>query len=231
MTTRTEQIGWTREQMARRLALDIPSGSYVNLGIGIPELVAKFVPEGRTLIYHTENGLLGMGPSPEPGQEDPELINAGKRQVTAIPGAAYFHHADSFAMIRGGHIDLCVLGAMQVAQSGDLANWSTGEPGAIPAVGGAMDLVAGVKSVFVITQHCTKTGEPKLVERCTYPLTGRGVVNRVYTELAVIDITREGFVLVELSPGVDFEYVRERTGAPLLRRSPSSNGSSHEHER
>ncbi len=218
MTQDTEQIGLTREEMARRLALDIPDGSYVNLGIGIPELVARFVPEGREFIYHTENGLLGMGPSPAKGAGDPELINAGKRQVTALPGAAYFHHADSFAMIRGGHIDLCVLGAMQVACNGDLANWSTGEPDAIPAVGGAMDLVAGVKSVYVITQHTTKTGEPKLVEQCTYPLTGRGIVNRVYTELAVIEVTRAGFEVVELSPGVDFEYVQERTGAPLLRR-------------
>ncbi|MBX3409909.1 MAG: CoA transferase subunit B [Phycisphaeraceae bacterium] len=218
MSTHGEQAGWTRDEMARRLALDIPNGSYVNLGIGIPELVARFVPEGRTLVYHTENGLLGMGPSPAPDAGDPELINAGKRQVTALPGAAYFHHADSFAMIRGGHIDLCVLGAMQVACNGDLANWSTGEPDAIPAVGGAMDLVAGVKSVYVITQHCTKTGEPKLVERCTYPLTGRGVINRVYTELAVIDVTPEGFRLVELAPGVEFEYVKERTAAPLLRR-------------
>ncbi len=201
--------------MARRLALDIEDGSYVNLGIGIPELVAKFVPEGRTLVYHTENGLLGMGPSPAEGEGDPELINAGKRQVTALPGASYFHHADSFAMIRGGHLDLSVLGALQVSQHGDLANWSTGEPGAIPAVGGAMDLVAGVKRVFVITQHTTKTGEPKLVERCTYPLTGVGVVTRVYTDLAVLDITPEGFGVVELAPGVDFEYVQRRTGARL----------------
>lgn len=212
------EVGWTRDEMARRLALDIADGSYVNLGIGIPELVARYVPEGRTLIYHTENGLLGMGPSPAPGQGDPELINAGKRQVTAIPGAAYFHHADSFAMIRGGHLDLSVLGAMQVACNGDLANWSTGEADAIPAVGGAMDLVAGVKLVYVITQHCTKEGEPKLVERCTYPLTGVGVVDRVYTELAVIDVTPRGFEVVELAPGVEFEYVRARTGAPLLRR-------------
>lgn len=212
------EVGWSRDDMARRLALDIADGSYVNLGIGIPELVARYVPEGRTLIYHTENGLLGMGPSPAPGQGDPELINAGKRQVTAIPGAAYFHHADSFAMIRGGHLDLSVLGAMQVACNGDLANWSTGEADAIPAVGGAMDLVAGVKLVYVITQHCTKEGEPKLVERCTYPLTGVGVVDRVYTELAVIDVTPRGFEVVELAPGVEFEYVRARTGAPLLRR-------------
>ena len=214
--TQQEALGWTREQMAARLAQDIPNGSYVNLGIGIPELVTRFVPEGRTLIYHTENGMLGMGPSPAEGEGDPELINAGKKQVSAIPGAAYFHHADSFSMIRGGHIDLCVLGAMQVACNGDLANWSTGEPGAIPAVGGAMDLVAGVKSVFVITQHCTKHGEPKLVERCTYPLTGLGVVSRIYTDLAVIEVTAGGFRVVELAPGVDFEYVQGRTGAPLL---------------
>ncbi len=216
MTQGTATVGWTREQMAERVALDIPNGSYVNLGIGIPELVARFVPKGRTLIYHTENGLLGMGPSPAEGAGDPELINAGKRQVTAIPGAAYFHHADSFAMIRGGHIDLCVLGALQVGQNGDLANWSTGAEGAIPAVGGAMDLCAGVKSVYVITQHCTKHGDPKLVESCSFPLTGLGVVNRVYTDLAVLDVTPEGFRAVELSPGVDLEYVRERTAAPLL---------------
>ena len=208
--------GWTREEMAQRLARDIANGSYVNLGIGIPELVAKFVPEGHTFIYHTENGLLGMGPSPAEGEGDPELINAGKRHVTANPGAAYFHHADSFAMIRGGHLDLSVLGAMQVARNGDLANWSTGKPDAIPAVGGAMDLVAGVKQVFVLTQHCTKTGEPKLVESCTYPLTGQGVVDRIYTDLAVIDVTPEGFRVVELAPGIEFEHVEERTGAPLL---------------
>lgn len=209
-------VGRTREEMASRLAQDIPSGSYVNLGIGIPELVARFVPEGRTLIYHTENGLLGMGPSPADGAGDPELINAGKRHVTAIPGAAYFHHADSFSMIRGGHIDLCVLGAMQVASNGDLANWSTGQPGAIPAVGGAMDLCAGVKSVYVITQHCTKSGEPKLVESCTYPLTGRACIDRVYTDLAVIDVTPEGFRVRELSPGITLDDVQERTAAPLL---------------
>ncbi|MEC7129801.1 MAG: 3-oxoacid CoA-transferase subunit B [Planctomycetota bacterium] len=215
MSTSTPVQGWDREAMARRLAQDIPNGSYINLGIGIPELVAKFVPEGRTFIYHTENGLLGMGPSPEEGQEDPELINAGKRHVTANPGAAYFHHADSFAMIRGGHLDLSILGAMQISQSGDLANWSTGKPGAIPAVGGAMDLVAGVKRVFVLTQHTTKTGEPKLVESCTYPLTGQGVVDRIYTDLAVIDITPAGFQTVELAPGVPFEHVQAMTGAPL----------------
>ena len=221
MTAETSTTGWTREEMARRLAQDIANGSYVNLGIGIPELVARFVPEGRTFIYHTENGLLGMGPSPEDGAGDPELINAGKRHVTANDGAAYFHHADSFAMIRGGHLDLSVLGAMQVAANGDLANWSTGRPDAIPAVGGAMDLVAGVKQVFVMTQHCTKNGEPKLVESCTYPLTGRGVVDRVYTDLAVLDVTPEGFRVVELCPGIDFNSVQERTGAALL---PATDG-------
>ncbi len=215
MTQQAQSTGWSREEMAQRLAQDIANGSYVNLGIGIPELVAKFVPEGRTFIYHTENGLLGMGPSPAEGEADPELINAGKRHVTANPGSAYFHHADSFAMIRGGHLDLSVLGAMQIAQNGDLANWSTGKPGAIPAVGGAMDLVAGVKQVFVMTQHCTKTGDPKLVESCSYPLTGRSVVDRVYTNLAVIDVTPDGFQVVELCPGVEFETVQELTGAPL----------------
>jgi 3-oxoadipate CoA-transferase beta subunit len=193
MSSVEPNVGLARDEMAQRVAADIPDGAYVNLGIGIPELITKFVPEGREFIYHTENGLLGMGPSPEEGQGEPELINAGKRQVTALPGAAYFHHADSFAMIRGGHIDLCVLGALQVSAGGDLANWSTGAPDAIPAVGGAMDLVAGVKLVYVITQHCTKKGEPKLIESCTYPLTGTGVVNRIYTDLAVIDVTPEGF--------------------------------------
>ena len=189
--------GWTRDQIAQRVAQDIPNGSYVNLGIGIPELVAHHVPAGRTFIYHTENGLLGMGPSPAAGQGDPELINAGKRRVTMMPGAAFFDQATSFAMIRGGHLDLSVLGALQVAANGDLANWSTGADDAIPAVGGAMDLVAGVKRVFVMTTHMTKEGEPKLVQRCTYPLTGRAVVTRIYSDLAVIDVTARGFALVE----------------------------------
>jgi len=211
-----EQTGWNREQMAERAAQDIPNGSYVNLGIGIPEKVVRYVPAGREVIYHTENGLLGMGDAPEVGQEDPELINAGKKLVTAIAGAAYFHHADSFSMIRGGHIDICVLGAMQVAENGDLANWSTGNPDAIPAVGGAMDLVAGVKTIRVITQHVTNKGYPKLVSTCTFPLTGAGVVSRIYTDLAVIDVTPEGFKVVELAPGVDFEYVQERTGCDIF---------------
>ena len=216
MSVTASTVGWSREAMAKRLAEDIADGMYVNLGIGIPELVARFVPEGRELIYHTENGLLGMGPSPDAGEGDPELINAGKRRVTAIPGASFFHQADSFAMIRGGHLDLSVLGALQVSASGDLANWSTGEPGAIPAVGGAMDLVAGVREVFVITQHTTRDGTPKLVESCTYPVTGVGVVDRVYTDLAVIDITDDGFRVVEFAPGVDLSFVQARTGATLL---------------
>ncbi len=210
-------IGWSRDGIAERVAQDIENGSYVNLGIGIPELVAKYVPAGRTLVYHTENGLLGMGPSPAAGTGDPELINAGKRRVTMMPGAAFFDQATSFAMIRGGHLDLSVLGALQVAANGDLANWSTGADDAIPAVGGAMDLVAGVKRVFVMTTHVTKEGTPKLVERCTYPLTGRGVVTRVYSDLAVIDVTPKGFRLVELAPGVAFDFVKQRTGAPILR--------------
>jgi 3-oxoadipate CoA-transferase beta subunit len=214
--TDTTTIGLSRDEMAERVALDIADGSYVNLGIGIPERITAHVPEGREFIYHTENGLLGMGPSPEEAEGDPELINAGKRRVTAIDGASFFHHADSFVMIRGGHIDLCVLGALQVAQTGDLANWSTGSPDAIPAVGGAMDLVAGVETIYVVTQHNTRDGTPKLVEKCTYPLTGPGVVDRIYTDLAVIDITPEGFRLAELSPGVDFRYVQEHTGAQLL---------------
>jgi 3-oxoadipate CoA-transferase, beta subunit len=215
VTTENRQLGWSREEMARRAARDIPDGSYVNLGIGIPEMVAQYVPEGREVIYHTENGLLGMGPPPPAGLEDPELINAGKKSVTAIPGASYFHHADSFAMIRGQHIDICVLGAMQVSEQGDLANWSTGASDAIPAVGGAMDLVAGVRTIYVITQHCTNTGEPKLVESCTYPLTGKGVVSRIYTDLAVIDLTSNGFEVIELAPGVTFDYVQQRTGCKL----------------
>jgi len=201
--------------MAQKVALDIPDGSYVNLGIGIPEMVADFVPEGREVIYQTENGLLGMGKVPEKGNEDPELVNAGKKCVTAIPGASYFHHGDSFAMIRGGHIDICVLGAMQVSKNGDLANWSTGAKDAIPAVGGAMDLVAGVKRIFVITQHLTKHGDSKIVEACTFPLTGKQIVETIYTNLAIIDVRKEGLFIRELAPNVTFEYVQERTETVL----------------
>ncbi len=216
MVKTENNIGWNRNQMAEKVAFDISDGSYVNLGIGIPELVADFVPEGIEVIYHTENGLLGMGPVPEKGKEDLELINAGKKCVTAIPGSCFFHHADSFTMIRGGHIDLCVLGALQVSEVGDLANWSTGKPGAIPAVGGAMDLVAGVKSIFVITQHNTKDGKAKIVNNCTFPLTGKGVVDRIYTDLAIIDVTKDGLFVRELAPGVTFDYLQEKTEAKLF---------------
>ncbi|MCP3687424.1 MAG: CoA transferase subunit B [Gammaproteobacteria bacterium] len=207
--------GWSREQMAARAAQDIADGSYVNLGIGIPELVARFVPDGREFIYHTENGLLGMGPPPSEDEKDLDLMNAGKKYVTVEPGASYFHHADSFGMIRGGHIDVCVLGAMQVAENGDIANWSTGAPGAIPAVGGAMDLVQGVKQIYVITQHQTRHGDPKLVEHCSMPLTGPGVVSRIYTDLAVVEVTRDGFQLIELAPGISFAEVEQKTGAQI----------------
>lgn len=213
-----ENIGWSINQMAQKVAMDIHDGAYVNLGIGIPELVADYIPEGREVIYHTENGLLGMGKVTSKGQEDFELVNAGKKYITAIPGAAYFHHADSFAMIRGGHIDICVLGAYQVSEEGDLANWSTGDANDIPAVGGAMDLVAGVKTVFVITQHCTKTGESKIVKQCTYPLTGKKVVSRIYTNLAIIDVTENGLFVKELAPGLTFEKLQKKTEAKLFQK-------------
>jgi len=209
------KAGWSKEEMAHHVAVDIPEGAYVNLGIGMPELVAGFVPEGREVIYHTENGLLGMGPVPEEGQEDPELINAGKKYVTAIQGACYFHHADSFTMIRGRHIDICVLGAYEVSERGDLANWSTGKPGAVPAVGGAMDLVAGVRNIFVITKHVTKQGKPKIVQSCQLPLTGQGVVKRIYTNLATLEVTPEGLVVKEMAPGLEFDQLQAHTGAPL----------------
>ncbi len=213
--------GLKKAQIARRAAQDIPDGAYVNLGIGMPELIARSIPEGREIVLHAENGLLGMGPSPRPGTGDPELINAGKKQVTILPGASFFHQADSFAMIRGGHLDLSVLGALEVAANGDLANWSTGRRDAIPGVGGAMDLVSGVKAVYVLTTHCTRQGAPKLVERCSYPLTGTGVVDRVYTDLAVIEVTANGFEVVELSPGVSFDHVAARTAAPLRDSRPA----------
>lgn len=210
-----ERIGWSRNEMAQKAAQDIPDGSYVNLGIGIPELVADHVPPGIEVIYHTENGLLGMGPVPDEANRDIELINAGKKYVTAIPGACYFHHADSFTMIRGGHLDISVLGALQVSKDGDLANWSTGKPGAIPAVGGAMDLVAGVKNVWVITDHVTKDGQLKLVNNCSFPLTGKGIVDRIYSNLAIIEITEDGLKVRELAPGVTFEYLQEHSEPEL----------------
>ena len=174
--------------MAARVARDIPEGAYVNLGIGLPTMVANHLPKDREILLHSENGLLGMGPAPAPGAEDSDLINAGKQPVTLLPGGAYFHHADSFAMMRGGHLDFCVLGAFQVSKTGDLANWHTGAPDAIPAVGGAMDLAIGAKRVYVMMEHLTKQGESKIVERCTYPLTGIGCVNRIFTDLAVLDV-------------------------------------------
>jgi 3-oxoadipate CoA-transferase beta subunit len=215
-----DSTGWTINEMARKVAMDIHDGAYVNLGIGIPEMVAGYIPEGREVIYHTENGLLGMGKVAEKGAEDYELVNAGKKYITAIPGAAYFHHADSFAMIRGGHIDICVLGAYQVSAEGDLANWSTGDPNDVPAVGGAMDLVAGVKTIFVITQHNTKSGESKIVKECTYPLTGKKVVSRIYTNLAVIDVTDKGLFVKELAPGISYEYLQQNTDAILFQYHP-----------
>jgi 3-oxoadipate CoA-transferase beta subunit len=205
----------TREQLAARIAQDIPEGSYVNLGIGAPTLVADYLPADQEIILHTENGMLGMGPSPAAGQVDPDLINAGKQPVTALAGAAYFHHADSFGMMRGGHLDVCVLGAFQVSQTGDLANWSTGAPGAIPAVGGAMDLAIGAKNVYVMTDLLTKTGESKLVEACTYPLTGVGCVTRVYTDHAVFDVTPEGFAVREAFGDNTLELLAELTGLRL----------------
>jgi 3-oxoadipate CoA-transferase, beta subunit len=207
---------FTREQMAARVARDIPSGAYVNLGIGLPTMVANHLPEDREIILHTENGLLGMGPAPEPGAEDADLINAGKQPVTALPGASFFHHADSFAMMRGGHLDFCVLGAFQVSVSGDLANWHTGAPGAIPAVGGAMDLAIGAKRVYVMMEHLTKKGESKIVARCSYPLTGVGCVNRIFTDLAVLDVTPEGLKVLERAPGLSFEELLRLTGVPLI---------------
>lgn len=205
----------SRDQVAWRIAQDIEGGTYVNLGIGQPERVANYLPDDREIVFHSENGMLGMGPEPPPGEEDEELINAGKKPVTLVPGGAIFHHADSFAMIRGGHIDICVLGAFQVAANGDLANWSTARPDSIPGVGGAMDLAVGARRVFVMTDHCTKRGEPKLIERCCYPLTAAGVVTTVYTDLAVVDVTADGFVVREMLDGLTLDDLQGRTGAPL----------------
>ncbi len=206
----------TRDEMAARVARDIEEGAVVNLGIGLPTLVANHLPPEREVILHSENGVLGMGPAPAPGEEDYDLINAGKQPVTLRPGGAYFHHADSFAMMRGGHLDICVLGAFQVSVKGNLANWHTGAPDAIPAVGGAMDLAIGAKKTFVMMEHLTRGGESKLVERCTYPLTGIGCVSRIYTDLAVIDITPQGPKVVEIFNGLPFEELRRLSGVPLI---------------
>ena len=206
---------WSREQMAARVARDIPAGAIVNLGIGAPTLVANHLPADREIVLHSENGVLGMGPSPPPGEEDYDLINAGKQPVTLRPGGAFFHHADSFAMMRGGHLDICVLGAFQVAVNGNLANWSTGEAGAIPAVGGAMDLAIGARRTWVMMEHVTKSGEARLVQRCRYPLTGLACVTRVYTDLAVVDVTPRGFAVVAMAPGWTIDALQALTGAPL----------------
>ena len=207
-------LGWTKDEIAKKIANEFPHGSYVNLGIGMPELVSKFVDESKEIIYHSENGLLGMGPPANENELDFELINAGKKPVTILPGGSYCHHADSFSMIRGGHIDYCVLGAMEVSEGGDLANWTTGK--GIPAVGGAMDLVVGAKNVFVMSQHTTKDGSPKFLKNCSLPLTGKSVVTRVYSNLAVLDVTSEGFKLKEMCEQIDFDLLQKVTEAKII---------------
>lgn len=206
----------SRSEMAQRVADDILEGSYVNLGIGVPTLVANYLGD-KEVFLHSENGVLGMGPSPAPGEEDDDLINAGKQHVTLLPGGAYFHHADSFSMMRGGHIDIAVLGAFQVSVNGDLANWHTGAEGSIPAVGGAMDLATGARQVFVMMDHLTKTGESKLVPQCTYPLTGIGCVTRIYTDLAILDVTAQGLKVREIVAEISFEDLQTLSGVPLIR--------------
>ena len=206
---------WSRAEMAAMVAADIPDGAVVNLGIGLPTLVANHLPAGREVVLHSENGVIGMGPAPKEGEEDFDLINAGKQPVTLLPGGSFFHHADSFAMMRGGHLDVCVLGAFQVAANGDLANWHTGAADAIPAVGGAMDLAIGARKTYVMMEHTTKTGEKKIVERCSYPLTGIGCVARIYSDLAVIDVTAAGLVVRERADGLSFDALQALTGAAL----------------
>jgi len=205
----------SRDEIAQRVALDIPGGAYVNLGIGLPTMVANHLDPAKEIFLHSENGLLGMGPAPAVGEEDEDLINAGKQPVTLLTGGAFFHHADSFAMMRGGHLDICVLGAFQVSARGDLANWHTGAPDAIPAVGGAMDLAIGAKKVFVMMEHQTKSGESKIVPACTYPLTGVACVSRIYTDLATIDVTPDGLAVVDMIEGLTLDVLREITGVPI----------------
>ena len=214
--------GIDRDALARVVAADIPPGSFVNLGIGLPTRISNHLPPDSGVMLHTENGMFGMGPEAQDDQVDPDLVNAGKLPVTERPGASYFHHADSFAMMRGGHLDICVLGAYQVSAAGDLANWHTGQPGDIPAVGGAMDLAIGAKRTWVMMEHGTKSGESKLVERCTYPLTGLACVSRVYTDLAVIEVGAGGARVVEIVDGVSFEQLQSVTGVPLVRPPPES---------
>ena len=206
--------GWTKYEIAEKIANEFPTGSYVNLGIGMPELVSNFVDDNKEIIYHSENGLLGMGPPANENELDYELINAGKKPVTILPGGSYCHHADSFSMIRGGHIDYCVLGAMEVSENGDLANWTTGK--GIPAVGGAMDLVVGAKNVFVMSQHTTKDGSPKFLKKCSLPLTGKSVVTRVYSNLAILDITPDGFKLKEICEQINFDLLQKVTDAKII---------------
>ena len=207
---------FSRDDMARRVAQDISEGAYVNLGIGLPTMVANHLDKSREIFLHSENGILGMGPAPAAGEEDEDLINAGKQPVTLLTGGAYFHHGDSFAMMRGGHLDVCVLGAFQVSVQGDLANWHTGAPDAIPAVGGAMDLAIGAKSVYVMMEHQTKTGESKIVQACTYPLTGIACVNRIYTDLAVMDVTPNGLVVRDIAEGMSLQELEKLTGVALI---------------
>ena len=205
----------SKDELARRVAQDIADGSYVNLGIGQPTLVANHIPEGREVILHSENGILGMGPAPAAGDEDYDLINAGKQPVTLLPGGAYFHHADSFAMMRGGHLDISVLGAFQVSATGDLANWSTGEAGAIPAVGGAMDLAVGAKETWVMMDLLTKQGQSKVVQSCTYPLTGIGCVKRIYADLATLECTPSGLRLIDKVEGLEHTELEHLIGLPV----------------
>ncbi len=207
---------FSRDDMARRVAQDISEGAYVNLGIGLPTMVANHLDKSREIFLHSENGILGMGPAPAAGEEDEDLINAGKQPVTLLTGGAYFHHGDSFAMMRGGHLDICVLGAFQVSVEGDLANWHTGAPDAIPAVGGAMDLAIGAKSVYVMMEHQTKTGESKIVQACTYPLTGIACVNRIYTDLAVMDVTPQGLIVRDIAEGMSLQELEKLTGVALI---------------
>ena len=214
---------FTRDEIAARVAQDIPDGAYVNLGIGLPTRVANYLPADREVFLHSENGLLGMGPAPAPGEEDEDLINAGKQPVTLLTGGAYFHHADAFAMMRGGHLDICVLGAFQVSAGGDLANWHTGAPDAIPAVGGAMDLALGARKVFVMMDHQTKSGDSKIVAQCSYPLTAVACVDRIYTDLAVLAVTPDGLRVCAMAEGLDFNELQARTGAPLLPPLPGES--------
>jgi 3-oxoadipate CoA-transferase, beta subunit len=207
----------TDKELAARIARDIPSGWTVNLGIGQPTTIADHVPADREVLFHSENGILGMGPFPGENERDHWLINAGKQSITLKTGASLFHHADSFAMIRGRHLDLCVLGAYQVAENGDLANWNVPDPKVIPGIGGAMDLAAGAKRIWIMMSHTTKKGEPKLLKRCDYPLTAVGCVTRVYTELATLDVTDRGFVLIDHVDGVSFDELQARTGSTILR--------------